>query len=221
MSEPRDILRRHCSGESVTSPIPKLTLLRSDVVNEPSAVSYAPLFCMLASGRKRVWLGRQEFVYGPRDYLITSAELPLVAQVIEAPYLGFAFALDPEVIAEILLKLPKADPGRVPSKAVAVARPRTSCSTRGAPAAAAGPAAAYSDHGADDRAGDPVSPAARAARRHHPTARGAGESAVAGATGHRLDTRALQRNDAGRARGKSGGDERADVFTGISGRSRI
>ncbi|WP_043588797.1 AraC family transcriptional regulator [Geminisphaera colitermitum] len=122
MSEPRDILRRHCSGESVTSPIPKLTLLRSDVVNEPSAVSYAPLFCMLASGRKRVWLGRQEFVYGPRDYLITSAELPLVAQVIEAPYLGFAFALDPEVIAEILLKLPKADPGRVPSKAVAVAR---------------------------------------------------------------------------------------------------
>lgn len=57
MSEPRDILRRHCSGESVTSPIPKLTLLRSDVVNEPSAVSYAPLFCMLASGRKRCGSG--------------------------------------------------------------------------------------------------------------------------------------------------------------------
>jgi AraC-like DNA-binding protein len=122
MKEARDILRRHCTKESVASAIPKLTLLRSDTVTEPSSVTYAPLFCMLASGRKRVWLGKQEFVYSPRDYLITSAEMPLVAQVIEAPYYGFGFALDTKVISEILLELPKAEPGRVASKAVAVAR---------------------------------------------------------------------------------------------------
>ncbi len=122
MSELADILRRHCPADSVESAVPKLTLLRSDRVTKPATVSYAPLFCMLASGRKRVWLGEQDFVYGPRDYLITSANLPLTAQVASAPYLGFAFALDPKVIAEILLGLPKAAPERMPSKAVAVAR---------------------------------------------------------------------------------------------------
>lgn len=122
MSEPRDILNRHCTAPSVSTPIPKLTLVRSDVITEPSAVSYSPLFCMLASGRKRVWLGRQDFVYGPRDYLFTSADLPLTAQVIEAPYLGFSLALDPKVLAEVLLNLPKTDPSKFASKAVAVAR---------------------------------------------------------------------------------------------------
>ena len=122
MSEARTILRRHCTGPSAASAVPKLTLLRNDAVNEPTTVSYGPLFCMLVSGRKRVWLGRQTFVYGPEDYLITSADLPLTAQVIEAPYLGFALTLDPKVIAEILLDLPEADAARVPTKAVAVAR---------------------------------------------------------------------------------------------------
>lgn len=122
MNELADILRRHCAAESVASVVPKLTLLRSDKVTEPATVSYAPLFCMLASGRKRVWLEKRAFVYGPGDYLITSADLPLTAQVVEAPYLGFAFALDPKAIAEVLLSLPKTEPARVPSPAVAVAR---------------------------------------------------------------------------------------------------
>ncbi len=122
MSELKEILSRHCRGESLQSPIPKLTLLRFDKVNRPSAVSYSPLFCMLGAGRKRVWLGREDFVYGPRDYLITSADLPLIAQVIEAPYFGFTLALDPKVIAEILLGAPKADPARSSSPGVAVAR---------------------------------------------------------------------------------------------------
>lgn len=122
MKEPIDILRRHCAGEAVVTPIAKLMLMRSEAVTAATSVSYAPLFCMLASGRKRIWLGKQSFVYGPRDYLITSADLPLVAQVIEAPYYGFGFSLDPKVISEILLELPPADPGRTPGKAVAVAR---------------------------------------------------------------------------------------------------
>lgn len=122
MNELEAILRRHCAADTVATAISKLTLLRSDSVTEASSVTYAPLFCMLGSGRKRVWLGKQRFIYGPRDYLITSAELPLVAQVIEAPYFGFSFALDPKVISELLLQLPKTDPARMASKAVAVAQ---------------------------------------------------------------------------------------------------
>lgn len=120
--ELKDILRRYCTASTTQSSMAKLTLMRSDLVTEASSITYPPLFCMLASGRKRVWLGKQPFVYGPRDYLITSADLPLVAQVIEAPYFGFALALDPKVIAEILLELPQSSPSRVAVKAVAVAQ---------------------------------------------------------------------------------------------------
>ncbi len=122
MIELAEILRRHCPNESTPSAIPKLTLLRSDKVTRPATVSYAPLFCMLASGRKRVWLGDKDYVYGPRDYLITSADLPLTAQVASAPYFGFSFALDAKVLAEVLLSLPKTEAGRATSAAVAVAR---------------------------------------------------------------------------------------------------
>lgn len=121
MSELREILKRHCTADTVTSAIPKLTLLRIEKANEATAVSYSPLFCMLGHGRKRVWLGRDSFIYGPRDYLITSADLPLIAQVIEGPYYGFTLALDPKVIADILLGLPKADPAKRSPKGVAVA----------------------------------------------------------------------------------------------------
>jgi AraC-like DNA-binding protein len=120
MSELSSLMRRHCTGDTVPTLVRKLTLHRSDALTEPSAVSYSPLFCMLAEGRKRVWLGRQDFVYGPQDCLITSADLPLIAQVVKAPYLGFSFALDPKVIAELLLELPKAEVGRASLRAVAV-----------------------------------------------------------------------------------------------------
>lgn len=122
MNEAKEILRRHSLADTVATPIDKLTLLRSLTTTAPSSMTYAPLFCMLASGKKRVWLGKQSFVYSPSDYLITSADLPLVAQVIEAPYFGFSLALDPQVISEILLQLPKAEPGRTAVRAVAVAR---------------------------------------------------------------------------------------------------
>jgi AraC-like DNA-binding protein len=122
MSEWVDILRRHCPDNATASAIPKLTLLRSDKVTKPVTVSYAPLFCMLASGRKRVWLGERDYVYGPRDYLITSADLPLTAQVASAPYFGFSLALDAKVIAEVLLSLPRTGAAGTAGAAVAVAR---------------------------------------------------------------------------------------------------
>ncbi len=50
---------------------------------------------MIAQGRKRVFLGDQEFYYDPATYLIASMDLPVTGQVIEAPCLGCTLALDP------------------------------------------------------------------------------------------------------------------------------
>jgi AraC-like DNA-binding protein len=122
MTEALKLLHRNCPAPAVETVVPKLTLMRIEQLNEPTTVAYAPLFCMLMSGRKRVWLGRQSFIYGPSDYLITSADMPLTSQVIAAPYFGFSLALDPNVIAEVLLSLPTLAHDRTAVKAVAVAR---------------------------------------------------------------------------------------------------
>jgi AraC-like DNA-binding protein len=68
---------------------------------------FAPLFCVLASGRKRLTLGRDEFLYDPHNYLIASANLPVGGQVIAAPCLGMTLELDPAVVADVLLSIPE------------------------------------------------------------------------------------------------------------------
>lgn len=101
--------------------IPRLTLSRAHQATEMSAAIYYPLFCVVASGRKRIFLGSEEFCYDPNTYLIASVDLPVTGQVIEGPCLGVTLALDPGLLAEMLLNLPAAVPGeRVSSKAMAV-----------------------------------------------------------------------------------------------------
>ena len=81
---------------------------------------YYPLFCVVARGRKRIFLGEEEFFYDPDCYLITSLDLPISGQVLEAPCLGITLALQPAKLAELLLELPAAADTRAAAKAVAV-----------------------------------------------------------------------------------------------------
>ncbi|MEI8196633.1 MAG: AraC family transcriptional regulator, partial [Phycisphaerae bacterium] len=64
-----------------------------------------PAFCVIAQGRKEIQLGADNFRYDPAHYLITTVELPLIGQVVEAsparPYLGLRMVLDPAVVAQV------------------------------------------------------------------------------------------------------------------------
>lgn len=120
MSELRALLDRHCRTDISPTAIPRLTLSRSRVTTELSAVVYHPLLCVIAQGRKRVFLGTEEFHYNPTSYLIASVHLPVMGQVIEAPCLGFTLAIDPKMLAELLLDLPSLASGRAASKALGV-----------------------------------------------------------------------------------------------------
>ncbi len=61
---------------------------------------------MVAQGRKRVDLGRTTFIYGESRFLLTSVDLPVTSQVIEAserlPYLCLRLKLEMAMVRELL-----------------------------------------------------------------------------------------------------------------------
>src|SRR5208283_785138 len=72
------------SAENRATPIPGLTLHRRTAPTAPCSMTYEPGVTVIAQGRKRVDLGRTTFMYGESRYLLTSVDLPIVSQVIEA-----------------------------------------------------------------------------------------------------------------------------------------
>jgi AraC-like DNA-binding protein len=86
--------------------IPGVTLYRRTAPTGPCPMTYQPGVTVMAQGRKRVDLGSTTFLYGESRYLLTSIDLPIVSQVIEAseevPALAMSLKLDMPVIRELL-----------------------------------------------------------------------------------------------------------------------
>lgn len=120
MSELTALLARHCHQDVTPTAFPRLTLSRAPLAAGLTCAVYYPLFCVVARGSKRVFLGREEFRYDPNTYLISSVDLPVTGEVLEAPCLGLVLALDPAVLAGVLLSLPAAPPEQKVYKAMAV-----------------------------------------------------------------------------------------------------
>jgi len=94
------------SEENRTTEIPGLTLHRRIAPTAPCSMTYLPGVTVLAQGRKRVDLGRTTFIYGESRYLLTSVDLPIVSQIVEAseetPCLAMSLKLEMPVIRELL-----------------------------------------------------------------------------------------------------------------------
>ena len=114
------LISRHCTEDYTTTALSRLVLSRSLVNAPPSAAIYHPMLCVVARGRKRIFLGEEELTYDPSTYLIVSTDLPVSGQVIEAPSLGLTLALDPQILATLLLDLPPCEPARTTPKAIEV-----------------------------------------------------------------------------------------------------
>ena len=67
-----------------------------------------PAFCIVAQGGKAVFLGDECYQYDPAHYLLFTAELPYVSQVIEAtpeyPYLSLRLNLDPALVSSVMVE---------------------------------------------------------------------------------------------------------------------
>jgi AraC-like DNA-binding protein len=102
----RKIAARMGSAENRATEIPGVTLHRRTAPTAPCSATYEPGVTVIAQGRKRVDLGRTTFIYGESRYLLTSVDLPIVSQIIEAseevPCLAMSLKLEMPVIRELL-----------------------------------------------------------------------------------------------------------------------
>jgi len=109
-------------GEGLHEPavLPELMLVRSDNLHGTVCGVYQPCVALILQGTKRVMLGQDAFVYGPRRYLISTLDLPAVSTVLEAtpqrPYLALVLRLDLHRSSKYLIEL--CDQSRVGIKAI-------------------------------------------------------------------------------------------------------
>ncbi|KXS54474.1 AraC family transcriptional regulator [Marinobacter persicus] len=98
------------------TPIRGLSLHRWESPTEPTSYMLAPSICLIGQGRKRVFLGEEVYVYDADHFLITSVDLPVVSQIIEArperPYVGLTMEMDLRVIAQLMVEYPSPDDKR-------------------------------------------------------------------------------------------------------------
>jgi AraC-like DNA-binding protein len=87
--------------------IPGLSLLRFSRPSEPTHGLIQPALCIVAQGRKRTIAGDRVMAYDAANFLVVSADTPIIGQVLEAspetPYLCFKLDLDPAAITELLI----------------------------------------------------------------------------------------------------------------------
>lgn len=94
------------SEEKLVTDVPGLTLVRRVALGSPACTTYEPSLAVIAQGRKRVELGREAFIYDESRFLLTSIDLPVVSQLIEAseekPFIGLLLKLEMPVVRELL-----------------------------------------------------------------------------------------------------------------------
>lgn len=89
------------------TPIPGLRLSRWSSPTPPTSYTHNSSICLIAQGKKRVILGEESFVYDANHFLISSVDLPIIANIMEAseskPYLGVIMELDLPEISQLII----------------------------------------------------------------------------------------------------------------------
>ncbi len=87
--------------------IPGLKLSRWTTPTQPTSYSHNPSICLIAQGKKRVLVGEDSYTYDANHFLISSVNLPITANIVEAteeaPYLGLIMELDLQEISQLIV----------------------------------------------------------------------------------------------------------------------
>lgn len=101
------LIERYSGRDGIhATAIPFLYFIRESNVTGPRYKVYKPSLCIVAQGMKENLLAQEQFRYGPADYLVTSVNLPVTGQVMEAsadvPYLAFKLEFTPSQVLEVI-----------------------------------------------------------------------------------------------------------------------
>lgn len=96
-------------------PLGGLHLFRASGPTKLHSVS-TPAFCVIAQGSKEVFLADEHYRYDPAHYLLYTAELPILTQIIEAspehPYLSVRLDLDSALVSSVMVEAGQPSPRR-------------------------------------------------------------------------------------------------------------
>ncbi|KPC53728.1 AraC family transcriptional regulator [Amantichitinum ursilacus] len=110
LDELRAIALRHGKARRTPTAIANLTLMRAEAPTPPVQTVYQSGLVAVIQGRKRGRFADVEFEYHPAQYLLTTVDMPVSGEIIEAspeqPYLSIGLTLDPAVLAALMLDLP-------------------------------------------------------------------------------------------------------------------
>jgi AraC-like DNA-binding protein len=101
-------IARALPEDGTVEPLKGLLLNRSSIHTEPLHAMTQRSFCVIAQGSKEILLGDSLYRYDPAHYLLVTAELPVVGQVVEAsaerPYLSLRLDLDPALVGSVMIE---------------------------------------------------------------------------------------------------------------------
>ncbi|WP_229776687.1 AraC family transcriptional regulator [Deinococcus ruber] len=101
------VTRRLGQDEDLVTAFPNLSLHQRLRPTPEAPCLYQPNVTLVLSGQKRVTLGEEQFLMTPGHLLLTSANLPVTPQVLEAspeqPFLAVMLTLDIPALATLLL----------------------------------------------------------------------------------------------------------------------
>ncbi len=116
------------SGERLITEVPGLMLTRRTAPTAPTLATYEPSLAVVAQGRKQANLAGTTFIFDESRYLLTSLDLPVVCNVIEAseevPYLSFVLKLEMSIVRDLLAREEIPAPAEIADKP-AMATPET------------------------------------------------------------------------------------------------
>lgn len=103
----KSIENRVGKDNRLVTEIPAITLHRWETTTEPTSYMLAPSICLIGQGSKRVMLGEDVYVYDASRFIVTSIDLPVVAEILQAspdhPYLGMTYALDQSILSDLMV----------------------------------------------------------------------------------------------------------------------
>ena len=107
-AELTDRIARALPHDGTIQPQPGLHFRRQSTRAQRVHSVAEPSFCVIAQGSKDILLGDATFRYDPAHYLISTMELPLIGEVVEAsprrPYLSVRLVLDPSVVTSVMVE---------------------------------------------------------------------------------------------------------------------
>ncbi|RAQ98504.1 AraC family transcriptional regulator [Thermogemmatispora tikiterensis] len=100
-------IARATPRDGAVEPLEGLVLARLSSPSNPLPSVAEPSFCVIAQGRKEVFVEHSRYEYDPFHYLLATVELPRFSRVIEAsperPYLSLTLRLEPSQVTAVLL----------------------------------------------------------------------------------------------------------------------